>query len=207
MDNEVNILVVEDDLIIAEDISSFLIDKGYQVLENCYTKEQGLKALTTFPVDLALLDINLGKGNEGIELAQFINKNKKIPFIFLTSYSDKATIDQAKTSHPSGYITKPINFNSLFSTMEIALFNFSKTLSQQQPDLDRLNQAMLTTITQKEFDMIIAIYSGKNNQQIAKENYVSINTVKTHIRNLYDKLAVHSRSELLAKIRLIMDQN
>jgi ATP-dependent transcriptional regulator len=60
-----------------------------------------------------------------------------------------------------------------------------------------------------EDDLIIAenIYSGKNNQQIAKENYVSINTVKTHIRNLYDKLEVHSRSELLAKVRLMMDQN
>ncbi len=205
MNSEVNILLVEDDLIIAEDISSFLFEKGYHVLEICYTKEQAVKALNTFSVDLALLDINLGKGNEGIELAHFINRNKNIPFIFLTSYSDKTTIDQAKTSHPLGYITKPIDFNSLFSTIEIALFNFSKTLSKHQLNLDHLNQALLATITQKEFDMLQAIYSGKNNQQIAKENYVSINTVKTHIRNLYDKLQVHSRSELLAKVRLMMD--
>ncbi len=204
MHSNINILVVEDEPIIAEDIISFLDDKGYSVAENCYTKENALSFLKANEPDIVLLDINMGQGTEGIEIARYLSNHKNIPFIFLTSYTDKTTIDQAKLTHPMGYISKPIDFKSLYSTIEISLYNFSKMLLRMQPEMDQLNRNLLSPITRKEFDILIAIYGGRNNKQIAEEQFVSINTVKTHIKNLYDKMNVHSRSELLAKVRRAM---
>lgn len=201
MSANINIFIVEDEAIIAEDIIFSLQERGYTVLGNSYSKEAALDFLNQNNPDIALLDINLGKGNEGIEIGQYLSSDKDIPFIFLTSYSDKLTIDKAKLTHPMGYITKPIDFNSLYSTIEIALYNYSRMLIHKTPNIDQLNKQLLSPITKKEFDVLIAIYEGKNNKQIAEHQFVSINTVKTHIKNLYEKLNVHSRSELLAKIR------
>ncbi len=201
MSSNINILVVEDEPIIAEDIAGFLLEKGYGVAEICYAQEDAIDFLNQNNPDLVLLDINLEGNSEGIEIAKYISKNKNIPFIFLTSYTDKKTIDEAKQTHPMGYISKPIDFNSLFSTIEISLFNFSKMLMNGNLDLDKINTNLLSKITTKEFDVIKGIYNGRNNKQIAEDTFVSVNTVKTHIKNIYDKLNVHSRSELLAMVR------
>jgi len=203
MTSNLNILIVEDEPIIAEDISGFLIDKGYSVADVCYSKKEALDYLDQHTPDLALLDINLDHHDEGIDIGHFISNNKKLPFIFLTSYTDKNTIDKAKLTHPMGYISKPINFNSLFSTIEISLFNYSKMLISSGLDLKRLNHKLISPVTRKEFDVLEGIYKGRNNKQIAEEHFISINTAKTHIKNLYNKLNVHSRSELLAKVRSI----
>ena len=203
MSSNINILIVEDEPIIAEDISDFLTEKGYGVAGICYTVNNTLTFLDRQQADLVLLDINLGKGAEGIEIARMLSKKQKVPFIFLTSYTDKKTIDQAKRTYPMGYIPKPIDFNSLFTTIEISLFNFSKMLFSANLDIAVINQNLLSQITQKEFDVLSGIYKGRNNKQIAEENFVSVNTIKTHIKNLYDKLNVHSRSELLARIRAL----
>lgn len=204
MSSNINILVVEDEPFIAEDIAGYLMDKGYSVAEICYNKEDAIRFLKTNNPDLILLDINLKSGMEGIEIAKFISKNKSLPFIFLTSYTDKKTIDQAKLTHPMGYISKPISFESLFSTIEISLFNFSKIILNVHLELEKINKGLIAPITKKEFIVLEGIYGGRNNKQIAEEQFVSINTVKTHIKNLYEKMNVHSRSELLAKVRSVI---
>jgi len=201
MSSNINVLIVEDEPIIAEDISGFLMDKGYSIAEVCYSKDDAIQYLNEHTPDLVLLDINLDGADEGIEIATYISKNKNLPFIFLTSYTDKKTIDKAKLTYPMGYISKPIDFNSLFSTMEISLFNFSKIILNVSLELDKINKGMISPITKNEFLVLEGIYGGRNNKQISEEQFISVNTVKTHIKNIYEKLNVHSRSELLAKIR------
>lgn len=74
--------------------------------------------------NIVLLDINLEDEVNGIEIAEYINEHHKIPFIYLTSYSDSDTFNKAKTN-PMAYITKPFKKSDIYTNIELALYNFN----------------------------------------------------------------------------------
>ncbi|MEM9895436.1 MAG: response regulator [Bacteroidota bacterium] len=123
--NKVRILIVEDELIIAEDMKDILEDLGYLVVGITADEQEAKRMLVATEPDLAILDITLGKNQSGLEVASFINQNIFIPFIFCTSYADKSTVTKAKDLHPNGYLIKPFDRDDLYSAIEIALSNFS----------------------------------------------------------------------------------
>lgn len=197
------VLIVEDDPIIAEDIKEMLTNVNYSVQEIAYDKNDALEILDKTKPDLVLLDINLSGEYEGFEIANYIN-SKKIPFIYLTSYSGKEILDKAKNTLPMGYIVKPFNERELYSAIEIAIYNFSKFLIPIDLNRENINKLITNELTQKEFEILKGLYEGKNNQQLAEENFVSLNTVKTHLKNIFEKMDTHSRSETIAKINEIL---
>lgn len=197
----IQVLIVEDEPLIAEDIREYLSNVDYTVLDVAYNKSQALKALERQTPDMILLDINLGGNLAGIEIAHLINQKYQLPFIFLTSYAHKSILDQAKVTRPMGYIVKPFTEKDLFSSIEIALYNFSQNARPQNLNLERINQMLLSPLTEKEFQALQDIYQGLTNKQMAEKQFVTVNTIKTHLQNLYDKLNVGSRSEAMAKLR------
>ncbi len=200
----IRILIVEDEPLIAEDIREYLTNADYSVCAVAHNKAQALRALEMQTPDMALLDINLGGNMDGLELAQIINEQYYAPFIFLTSYSHKSIIEQAKVTRPMGYILKPFNEKDLYSSIEIGLYNFSQGARPRHLSLERLNQRIDSPLTEKEFEILQSVYEGCTNKQMAEQHFVSINTVKTHLQNLYDKLDVRSRSEAIAKLRKLL---
>lgn len=193
----IRIIIVEDDPIIAEDIRDMLTSVNYQVIGFAYNKEKALNCINKLKPDLVLLDINLDGNYEGFEIAEHINKTRKIPFLYLTSYSGKEIVNKAKETLPMGYIVKPFNEQELFTSIEIALHNFSKFILPIKLDKEILNGLIVNPLTQKEFDVLKGLYDGKNNQQLADDQFVSINTIKTHIKNIYEKLDTHTRLETI----------
>ncbi|MCB0438133.1 MAG: response regulator transcription factor [Mangrovimonas sp.] len=194
----IRVLIVEDDPIITEDIKDMLTSVNYQVVATAYDKEEAFEAIDQIKPDLVLLDINLDGNYEGFEVAEYINKTRKIPFLYLTSYSGKEVIDKAKQTLPMGYIVKPFNERELFSSIEIALHNFSKFILPLELNRDIINNLIVNPLTQKEFDVLKGLYEGKTNQQLAEEQFVSVNTIKTHIKNIYEKMDTHTRSETIS---------
>jgi len=122
---KVKILIVEDELIIAEDMRMMLETLGYQVVGVTGDSEEAKRLIVATSPDIAMLDITLGTQQLGLDLAKEIVENFKIPFIFCTSHSDKSTIGKATQLHPSGYLVKPFEQKDLFSAIELALANFS----------------------------------------------------------------------------------
>lgn len=122
--DKLKILIVEDEMIIAESISDMLEELGYEVLGICIRAKQALDFIKNNPPDLALFDIRLKGEEDGIWLGRQLDESYKFPFIFLTSYGDKATIDQAVSVSPYGYLLKPIDKQNLYSTIEVALRKF-----------------------------------------------------------------------------------
>jgi two-component SAPR family response regulator len=96
----VQILIVEDELIIAEDISNMLQKMGYDVIGIAMDFDEAVTILENNKPDLILLDINLNGKSDGIDLANVINGKCKIPFIYITSYSDASTLERAKNTNP-----------------------------------------------------------------------------------------------------------
>ncbi len=203
---EINILIVEDEPIIAADIESALEKNEYSVSDIAYSKEDALLSLKNNTPDFAILDINLNGEIHGIEIAEIIKNNYKLPFIFLTSYSDKNTLDKAKHTEPSGYLVKPFSEPSLFTTIEVALYNHAQKMKMQFPELNTalINKKLTIPLSEREIDLLQLIYNGKTNQRIADELYISLNTVKKHINHMYLKLESNSRSTTIARIRQLL---
>lgn len=128
---KVNILIVEDEAIIADNIFFTLKEMGYNPLKPCKNYDKAVEMLDSDLVDVAILDIELGKGKNGVELAEYINENHPVPFIFLTANHDVATFNTAKRVDPYAFLAKPFNKRELFSAIELAIHNFSKSKSQE----------------------------------------------------------------------------
>jgi DNA-binding LytR/AlgR family response regulator len=114
------ILIVEDELILAYTLEGMLKSMGHDdiMVEPVFDNARTL--LTHRNIGLAVLDIHLGKGKEGFELAE-ICSTKKIPFLYTTSYTDKATVDKAIATNPGAYLVKPVIETHLYTGVQIAL--------------------------------------------------------------------------------------
>ncbi len=204
--SEIRVLIVEDEPIIAQDLASCLKSIDFTVCGKAYSLSMAYRLLeTTFP-DIILLDINLNGKNEGIEIAKFIREKYRLPFVFLTSYSDRDTLNLAKLTMPAGYIVKPFDESRLATTLEIALYNHSqehnRTINQLDPSV--LNRKLDVPLTEREWEILQFLSQGFTNQQIAEKSFVSVNTVKTHLKNLFQKLDVNTRTEAILRVQTLM---
>jgi CheY-like chemotaxis protein len=94
--SELKILIIEDEPVIAENISMYLNNADFTVSGIAYDDEEAMNQLRNNTPDAVILDINLDSAIDGIQIADHINKNYQLPFLFLTSYSDKETLQRAK---------------------------------------------------------------------------------------------------------------
>lgn len=125
--SKVRILVVEDELIIAEDIRMMLTNLGYDVVGTAIDYEEAMVILEHRQPDVALVDILIAGDKDGIELAGIIKERFNMPVIFITSHADKDTVERAKQVRPDGYLVKPFEQKDLYTSIEIAFSNFIKT--------------------------------------------------------------------------------
>ena len=118
------ILVVEDELIIALDIKEILNEEGYNVVTNVITVNDAINAIEEITPALVLVDINLKREKDGIDLGAYLLQRDDVPYIYITSYSDKATLERVTETRPYGYIVKPFKPEDLKTTVSIVLSNF-----------------------------------------------------------------------------------
>lgn len=188
MEQAIKILIVEDNVIIADDMQSMLEEIGYEIVDNVIVYEQAEKVLKNNHVDLVLIDIILASDKTGIDLGKHIRENYNIPFIFVTSNSDRATVENAKTVKPNGYLVKPFEQQDLYTSIEIALssFNYSEKENAgkkgQQADAnseDKLmsNSVLKDSIFVKKQHLYYRIQFGDIQFIKADNVYLEVNTV------------------------------
>ena len=124
------ILIVEDEVFIAEELASILEELGFEVTDIAFDTESAIKAIEKQAPDLAILDIRMHGKNQGFEIAEYINENLDIPFMFLTSFADDSTVIEASKLKPNAYILKPFNNLDIFSTLSIVFESFEKKSSK-----------------------------------------------------------------------------
>lgn len=171
------ILVVEDEFIIAEDISETLRGLGYDVVGNATNYFEAIQFLDEKTTDAVLVDINLGDKKDGIDVGSAIKEKYNLPFIFITSHADKTTVDRAKHLKPNGYLVKPFDKNDLYTSIEIAISNFNAntigTLASAEPAENPENVVFIkdgTTFVKLRHDEIWFVKSDGN--------YISIHTAQ-----------------------------
>lgn len=142
MSKSINLFIVEDEIVIAEDIKQALLEVGYGVIGVARDYDSAIKVLDFETPDLVLLDISLKGKKSGIDVALFMSEKADVPFIFITSHSNKSIIDRAKQTNPMGYLVKPFNQDDLFAAIEVALHNFNQQKQIAQVDKPDTSQKM-----------------------------------------------------------------
>ncbi|MBD2018878.1 response regulator [Leptolyngbya sp. FACHB-36] len=157
----VNILIVEDEHVIALDMKRQLVTLGYNVqLANSADAAFDIAAKTQ--LDLVLMDIRIRGEMDGITAATQLQSRFNLPIVYVTAHADAATLEQAKATQPFGYVVKPFDFQSLSTAVEIALSRHAaestiqKSL-QRERELKELKSRLMTIVSHELRNPLSAI--------------------------------------------------
>lgn len=126
---QLQILIVEDEAILALDLKAKLQREGYGVVGVAATGDRALALFGQHRVDLMLCDIHIKGDIDGIETSRRILAQRAVPLIYLTAFADSATLDRAKQTAPAAYLVKPVNIAQLRIAIELAISNFARPLA------------------------------------------------------------------------------
>ena len=178
--NKTNILIVEDEAIVAKDIQQSLKKAGYNVVGVASTGEKAIELANEKKPDLILMDIMLKGPMSGIEAAEEIRLALNIPVVFLTAYADESTFNKAKITEPYGYIIKPFKDIDLHTSIQLALHKHEKDSS-----------------IKKDRDFLYSLVEGKSEKEIifikANHKLVKLKTADvTYVEALKDYVIINT---------------
>ncbi len=154
------VLIVEDEPSVALDLQQALELFGCEVVALAQSADEALLAAEEFQPDLAMMDLHIVGSLDGIQTARLLREAYQIPSIFLTAYSDDATIARAVLEMPYGYLTKPFQPRELKATLEVALHKAKSDTAQRNASrkmaatVDGMHEALLTISLNGEIQFI-----------------------------------------------------
>jgi DNA-binding NarL/FixJ family response regulator len=114
------ILIVEDEILTADYTKYLLLEMGYEVCGHATNAAAAVRMADTYRPDLVLMDITLGRGEDGISAARRIGEQLGIRSLFVTAYGDRVTLDRVQTVNPLGVVLKPFDKERLRSAIAAA---------------------------------------------------------------------------------------
>ena len=183
-----NILIVEDEAIVAVDLAARLNNSGYHVIGISDNYDEAIAVFKEFKPDLVLLDVTIKGNKTGIDIATSINEILPTPFIFITANTDADTIGKAKNTFPSAYMVKPFTTSHLLISVELAIHNFAyqkKVINAETKITESISEeayAKQDYLFIKEGYFFIKIYQQDILFIEAQDNYIKIFTKqKNHL--------------------------
>ena len=199
-------MIVEDEIIVAKDIQRILKKLGYEAFDPIPNGKKALDSIEKLQPDLILLDINLKNSDlDGIQLAEQIHQHYKLPFIFLTAFSDKHTLERAKLTEPYGYIIKPFEESDIRTAIEIAHYKYIKDVetvdkgNRYASALDHLDVAVIITDAHEKVSFINraaeTLTGGIKREVLNKEIGVTLKHSPAETKTLFKSLAHNAINE------------
>jgi DNA-binding NarL/FixJ family response regulator len=188
------VLVVENEVIIADNLCDTLRTLGYDVLDPALSYEMAIESFKKEDIDIAILDIQLGGGKTGIDVARHVKELYDIPFIYLSSHSDTKTLEMAKSTMPYAYLVKPFSAPDVLTAIEIALNNYNR-----YHDGAIQNTESIPDLTNMEKVIIRLVSENHSTKSIAEKLFISVSTVKNHRHNICVKLNLTAGTHSLLK--------
>lgn len=126
MPENIHVMIVEDESIVAMDLAAGLEHDGYTVAGIADNYDDAIKIFSTEHVDILLMDIHIYGDKDGIDTAAALMKIRQVPLIYLTAFTDAVTIEKVKHTNPSAFLTKPYNIDNVRIAIDLALHNFAE---------------------------------------------------------------------------------
>jgi DNA-binding NarL/FixJ family response regulator len=201
-----NVAIVEDDWAVRENLA-LLISKapGFSCVATCESAEEALLRLPSLAPDVVLMDINL-PGKDGIScVAALRDVLRKTQVIMLTIEEDSEKVFDSMKAGATGYLVKHVSPQEILEAVAEVHRGGAPMSSHiarkvvtafRQPTVVVGEEANLTT---REEEVLRLLAKGRRSKEIADELDVSMGTVNTHVRHIYEKLHVRSRAEAVAR--------
>lgn len=204
----INVAIVEDNNTIREGLAALIHGtEGFASVGAFYDCESFLKNLEKLDVDVTLMDIALPgiNGIEGLKRAKKIKP--ELDILMLTIYEDNSVVFDALCAGACGYLVKNTPPARLLEAIREARNGgspMSSHIARQVINVFRQNTKSAQTesefdLSEREREVLFLLGEGNNYQEIADNLFISVDTVRHHIRNIYKKLHVHSQSQAVAK--------
>jgi DNA-binding NarL/FixJ family response regulator len=126
-------LIVEDEALIAEELIDRLSRLGFSILAAVDNAEEAIALAIRDRPDLVLMDLRLAGAKDGLQAAREIRQRVDVPIVYLTAYSDPATVEEAQRTEHDGFILKPFHHTELESTVQVALQRHCFRLPRNTP--------------------------------------------------------------------------
>ncbi len=202
----IRIAIIEDLDEVREGLKKFIsLNDEFSIVALCQTAEEALEKIPLHQPDIAIMDINL-PGMSGIDCIRKVKeKSPGTQFMMFTVYENDEKVLEALKAGASGYLLKNTGLVQLIESLK-ELHNGGSPMSaniarklvnifqQEKKELPELE-----TLTHRENEMLQLLARGLLYKEIADQMYISINTVKQHIHNIYEKLHVQNRTEAINK--------
>jgi DNA-binding response OmpR family regulator len=210
---EINILIVEDESIVAMEIKSYIKKLGYTVVDICSNAKDAFTVVSEHNIDIILMDICIKGELDGAETAALIKKSHPhTEIIFLTAHLDDYNVDRAIEINPTAYLSKPFNREELRVFLKIALRRIDKEpvlceeykhhiILNNEFSYDPSNHTLyccyaIIHLTKKECELLELLIENKNNivdfytieNNIWPDKDTNTNTIRTLVKRLRQKL-------------------
>ena len=198
------VMIVEDDQEIRNSFNLIVNSSQKFMVVSAYGScEEAIDNLNRDKPEIVLMDVEL-PGINGIHGTKVIkDKSPHTDIIMVTVYEDSELVFEALKAGASGYITKSANYMELLSALEEIMKGGAPMSSRiARMVIDNFHVNPNSPLTKRETEILQLISEGKTYTQISEELFISKETAKTHIKNIYSKLQVNSKSEAIAKANL-----
>ena len=197
----ITVSIVEDDPDIRESLALLINGTpNFSCINTYNTCEKGIKGILKDPPDVVLMDIGLPgmSGLDGIKILK--SKLPELDILVITIQSDDTIVFDALCAGACGYLVKDTPPAQLLDAI-IETYNGGAPMSTRIARLvvESFQVTPQTNLTQRETEVLTHLCRGKSYKMIADDLFISEETVRRHIKNIYRKLEVHSKSEAVAK--------
>lgn len=203
--NTINLAIIEDDELIQESLSDFFRAQPHiDCLQISSSVEDFLKRIVSSEKrpDIILLDINLlgMSGIKGIPL--ILNELPKVDVVMLTTFEDNDSIYKALCAGACSYLSKTTSLKKILETLEIVHNGgsyMSPSIARKIVNRFAPKHNHSEVLTSRQKDIVTGIVDGKSYKMVANDLFVSLDTVRSHIKNIYKALEINSKAELIKK--------
>lgn len=198
--------IVEDEKQIRESLMVLINgSEGFSCVHTFEDAETAIQTIPTLALDVVLMDIHL-PGKDGIScVLELANKNTSINYVMCTSFEDTDSVFKALKAGAKGYITKTTQPSKILDAI-VEVYHGGSPMSSHIArkvvasfHTHQKDNAEMKKLSEREKEILHLLSDGLRYKEIADKLFLSTETVRTHIRNIYEKLQVNSRTEALNK--------
>ncbi len=203
----INVAIVEDEDEVREGLAVLINGSdGFRCVQRYSSAEKALPEIVKNKADVVLMDINL-PGMSGIECMRQLKAHQPdLPIMVLTVYDDDEKIFESLKAGASGYLLKKTPPVKILDAI-VELYNGGSPMSSriarkvvQTFQATSPSSEEAENLSKREHEILLYLAKGYRYKEIAEALFISIETVRTHLRNIYEKLHVRSRSEAVLKV-------
>lgn len=199
----IRVVIVDDHPVVRAGLLALLThEPGFEVVSDFATAEDAIECVKNEPVDLVLMDLQLGAGLQGAQATQVLRSLGTPPrVLILTNYDTDADILSAVEAGASGYLLKDAPPAELIAAAKAAASGASALSPVVAGRLETRRNSVGSALSAREIEVLGLVADGKSNRNIGRELFLSEATVKSHLVHIFTKLGVSSRTSAVAAAR------